>query len=191
MKLCPSYGFVSLWGDYLLKARQEVAELLNEAEELVEYTNRKPRLLTALVFIMIGAWAVIESVVYRFAPDAMFFVFLAGLLLLYAAAWILRFSGREYVCVTNERVLYRKINLFGKPGRVMSYPLRDISKASLCRTFVNFQQKTQYGHVLLILGNRKRYVLPYLQSGMFVVEAIRDECGKIAMSLKEEKGDCL
>jgi len=166
----------------MMEASLEVKTLLGELEHVVEHSERKPRILVGVICIILGLWAVIEPFLYLFSSAVLIAVFLSGTVFLYISVWTLVFCKREYVCVTNKRVIYRKTNLLGGRGRVMFFPLEEITRARLCRTVTAFHHKSYSGHVLLVLENRKHYVLPFLQNGVFIVEAIRDECGNIAAS---------
>ena len=164
-----------------METNPEIAELLHASESIVEYSSRKPRFLIGVLWMILGLWIVLESMFHAIPNPSLELVALiiAGLLFLYASVWVLIFSKREYVCVTNERVLYRKTNFVGKQGRIVSFPLQEITKARLCRITILFRQKQQTGHILLVIRNRRKYILPYLDNGMFIVEAIRDERSKI------------
>ena len=156
--------------------------LLRETECFVEHSGRKPRTVIGVIFCGIGLWAVFEPVLLLFRYSELVVSFIIGLILLYAAMWILLISRREYVCVTNERLIYQKVNLIGKSGKTLSFQLQDISKARLGRSMTSYRQKEQSGHVVLIMTSGKVRVLPCLKNGMFIVEAIREECKKLSGS---------
>ena len=159
--------------------------LLRETERFVEHSGRKPRIVIGVICCGIGLWAVLEPVLFLFRYSELVVSFIIGLMLLYAAMWILLISRREYVCVTNERLIYQKVNLVGKSGRTLSFRLQDIGKARLGRSMLSYRQTEQSGHVVLIMRSGKVRVLPCLINGMFIVEALREECKKLSCSQAE------
>ena len=167
-----------------MKRKWEVDEQLNETECIVEYSERKPRLVTGISLFVVGAPAVWEPVVRGFFSAALVAEFLFGLLLVYLSVWTLILCGREYVCVTNQRVLYRKVNALGKRGKVLRFPLDNITEARLCKISVMYR-KRHSGEILLTFGNRKQCNLPFLQNGQYVLDAIWEEAGKIAARGRE------
>lgn len=163
----------------------EIDELMGQSERVVEFSGRKPQVLLGVVCGLIGIYTVIESFWNQF--DSILFIgeFVLGLIFLYITVWILIFCRNEYICVTNERVLYRKITLLGKRGKIQSYLLRDIASVRLCRAAINVNRQTHSGEILLVLENRKKYIFPILHNGQYILDAIRQECSKLSTSDKE------
>lgn len=165
-----------------MERKAELERILHTDERVVEQSQRKPRLFVGISCLLVGA-VLAGNALLRARSGAAFLPDLAaGALLLYAALWTLVLCTRELVCVTTERVLYLRVGPFGRPRSCLSFPLRDIRKARLCKT-ISFRQ-FESGEVLLVLDGRE-YVLPPLKNGLFVLDAVRAERADLAVAARE------
>lgn len=162
-----------------MKAYEDLEHLLHPQEEVIELSERRPRLPTGIACMVVGIPLLIDPLHQMFATPAFVAEFLLGLLLLYLGVRLTILSRRAYLAVTNERVLYRAIDLLGRRGRTLSIPLEEITGARLCKTATMYRQRYA-GEILLTLRNHKRRLLPSLQNGQFILDAIREGCSRRA-----------
>jgi hypothetical protein len=89
--------------------------------------------------------------------------------------WLQR---REFACVTNQRLLYRHLDLFAKPDGVKSIDLNNVKSARLCQTAMAWRD-TKRGEVLIKQKDGGQYTTPPLMNGQFILDAIRAERAEI------------
>jgi hypothetical protein len=164
--------------------KPEVAELLLEGEIPVEYTKRKPRQLLGAALAVVGIPTVMEPLIRQFVTVEFIMEFLVGLALVYFAVREFLVCTREFACVTNQRVLYRRVTWRGKPGRTKAVFLSDISSAKLCQTAMAWRN-CYSGDVLMKFAKGGQYVTPFLENGQFILDAIREERANIAIAKHE------
>lgn len=111
---------------------------------------------------------------------------LGALALAYFGVRCLFLQSREFVCVTDKRVLCQKIDWRGRPGRLSVFSMGDISGVKLCRSSVIFGNKKS-GEIILQLHGGKSCMLPFLQNGEYVMEAIDEELSKFSGQPTENK----
>lgn len=158
---------------------------LKENEHIVEHSGRKYRGFSGCTLFIVGIPCMLEPVIKGFISYSFLIEFLVGCLLMYGVLWNFVLCQNEYVCVTNERILYRKCNFLGKTAKVISYPIKDVAKARLCRTSVMWKNRYD-GQLILKLHGRTR-ILPPLYNGQYVLDAIRESRDELAGKLKEER----
>jgi len=164
---------------------QELEGLLGESERIIEHSERKPRVFYGIIYLTIGALLVFEFFSSRNSSYLFLIGLLIGLVFLYIAAWMLFICRNEYVCVTNKRVIYRKSNYLGKFAGVKSFDLRDIEGVRLFKMNSMFTWQRHGGEVFLDLRDKKKYAMPSLSNGQYILDAIRQECGIIAAADRE------
>ena len=154
-------------------------QLIEESETLLEYSHGRPRVLlgggSLAMGCIIGADAVRYLLVSRWGVP----VLLGALALAYLGVRCLFFQAREFVCVTDKRVLYQKTDWCGRPGRLSVFLMGEIAGVRLCRSSVMFG-KGQSGEIILELRGGKSCMLPFLQNGEHIMEAIGEELSKFS-----------
>lgn len=164
--------------------KPEVVELMLEGEIPVEYTQRKSRHLIGAALVIVGIPTTVEPLIRQFAAVEFAMEFLLGLSLMYFAVRELLICTREFACVTNQRVIYRRVTWRGKLGRTKAVFLTDISSAKLCQT-AKAWRNCHSGEVLMKLTKGGQYVTPFLENGQFILDAIRAERANIAIAKHE------
>lgn len=154
---------------------------LGQGERIVEHSGRKYQALTGAALLILGIPCVAEPVIRGFASVGFWVEFIVGCMFSYGALWALVLCQKEYVCVTNERILYHRCNFLGKKKKVISYPIKGVSRARLCRTSVMWKNRYD-GQVLLKIHNRTR-ILPMLYNGQYVLDAIRESRDELAAKM--------
>ena len=152
--------------------RPEVTELLLPGEGMIEFSARKYRKMYGTALGLLGVTLTVDPIVRFFASFAFGVEFLLGLLLLYAAAREFFLSRREFVCVTDQRLLYRKVDWLGRPGKCKEIAISTITSAKLCQRAMAWRD-TFAGEVLMHLENGGQYVTVHLENGQYILDAIR------------------
>ena len=162
-----------------MERKPDIDEIVSESEKTVEFSVRRPQFLQGTACAVLGLPMAAEPLIRQFSSLAYAAEFLAGLIFIYAAVWVLVLSRREYVCITDKQILHRKVDLLGRRTGVRAFALRDIKSVRLCKSSTMYRQKYS-GEVLLVFRNKKKHILPFLENGQYILDAIREQCDEIA-----------
>ncbi len=160
---------------------ETIQERLKDGECIKEYSALQPRWLSGSICALAGAAIAADSLLHPSGAGIALVVLGAALLYLGLRLTVLRKNA--YVCVTDQRVLYRKVNWYGGPGRLREIPIAELEAAGLCRTTVMFGARKS-GEGILRLKSGKERLLPLMQNAEYVIETIE---GEITALRSEEK----
>lgn len=97
--------------------RPEVQELMQQDETLVEFTRRIPRKVLGGAYVLLAAAMTGDALIHGVSSALFAGELAAGLGFVYLALREFLLATREFVCVTDRRLIYRKVNFLGRPAR--------------------------------------------------------------------------
>ena len=160
-----------IWEEEAPQSRKEGAmRWLLKGERIQEYSRRRPSLWAGGSCLLVGMAVGAEAMMYLFSAFGGA-ALVAGALFFYLGIRLLIFYGREGVWVTDQRVLYQKVTWRGSPGRLVEIPLREIRGVRLYKSCSMYVESCG-GAVILRLKDQGQYVLPFLENGQYVMEAV-------------------
>lgn len=163
---------------FLIQQHPEIKGQLGTLEMVREFSYRKPAIWTGLFLVFAGVVVLVDIIthfLFRGLVWSIPFLILC-LIQIYLGIRLAILVRREYVFVTSRRVVYQKMNLWGKPAaNARSVLISDIACAHLFKRAVMFQAQSGGGDLLLKLKSNKKWLLPALYHGEYVTEAIASE----------------
>ena len=175
-KRAPQGAAEHAYAEMLLRQHPWLRDELSEGESPEAFSYRKPESLTGVFLTGIGLFVIADTLLHLSAFGGVLtgaLIALAGAAIFYGGIWILRFAGRAWVLVTPERLLYRHIDLFGKPGRTLTIPRAEIRSARFLKSTVMYRITRSDGEILVTRKSGKTVLLPVLRDGEAVLEALR------------------
>ena len=109
---------------------ENIHERLKDGECIKEYSALQPRWLSGSICFLAGAAISADSLLHQSGVGMA--LVLLGAMLLYLGFRLVVLRKNAYICVTNQRVLYRKINWYGGPGGLWEVPISELETASSC-----------------------------------------------------------
>lgn len=162
------------YAEMLLRQHPWLKEHLTEQELPLAFSYRKPETLTGISLLFIGAVGTVDTLLHFTGLGGI----LPGVLLLlacavsgYAGIWFLRFARRSYVLVTSEKVVYRKTDFLGRPGKTVLIPRSRIKRVRLLKSTVMYRGAQGDGVISITMENGKTAALPRLTDGEAVLGA--------------------
>ena len=161
--------------------RPEVQELMQQDETLVEFTRRIPRKVLGGAYVLLAAVMTGDALIHGVSSALFAGELAAGLGFVYLALREFLLATREFVCVTDRRLIYRKVNFLGRPARAKTAMLSHIVTPKLCQRAMAWRD-TYQGEVLITLCKGKQFLTPLLNNGQFVLDAIRSERNNLSFA---------
>lgn len=163
------------YAEMLLRQHPWMRALLHAEEKPLGFSYRNAEVMHGGFAALLGAFCVVDAVLqFQGFPAALaVLVILIGIALLWAGVWLLCFRKRSYIIVTNERVLWRKINAFGKDGKLVEISRADIQRVRYLKSTVMYRIRRKDGAVALYLKNGKTVVISGVRDGETIFTSIR------------------
>jgi hypothetical protein len=155
-----------------------IREKLEKDEILLVVSTRNPQLVSGLLCFALGAFMLL------YTPSLFVFDTLLTLILLLTVAafiWtgirLTKLVKREYMFVTNSRVVHQKTDLLGRVTvRSITIPLAEISRLHLYRSAIMLRGfNSTNGDLAIKKKNGKSHLIPSLTNSEDVAEILKEE----------------
>lgn len=162
-------------GEMLLRQYPWMKELLqaDEIPQAVSFQNAD--LFHGIIIVFLGIFCVVSPVLRLkgYGPLPAMLLILAGIALIWLGIWLICFRKRGYMIVTQRRVLHRKINLFGRDGKLLEIDRRSIVRVRFLKSTVMYRIGRADGAIAITLDQNKTIVIPDLRDGEKTFSSLR------------------
>ncbi len=163
------------YGEMLHRQYPWMKELLHadEIPQAVSFQNAD--LFHGILIVFLGSFCVVSPVLRLsgYGPLLAMLLIFAGIALAWLGIWLICFRKRGYLIVTQSRVLYRKINLFGKDGKLLEIDRKTIVRVRFLKSTVMYHIGRADGAIAITLDQNKTIVIPDLRDGEKTFSSLR------------------
>jgi hypothetical protein len=166
----------AIQANLLLRQYPRLKEQLCGGEVMLAISQRKPMRITGLFCILIGIVAAVQTLEFFLfqhpwwgAAALPFFV-----AVVWAGVWLAFLMGREYVFVTDSRIVHQRLDLLGRrKSSVVSILFSEIEGVNLYRSSILFRTfDNMDGDLLIRRKNGSSYIVMALQDSVNLSEIL-------------------
>lgn len=164
------------YSEMLLRQYPWLKKQMGIGEYPISLSFRKPELPFGTAILFIGCFILLDTLLHLKAfggPFLSLLLILIGVSMIYAGVWALCFVKKAYIFVTKQRIVYQKVNLLGRPGKVLTLPRSEIQGVRFLKSTVMYFIKRSDGDISITTKSGKTILIPGVRDAENILGALR------------------
>lgn len=160
----------------LLRQYPWLKNQMADAEYPISLSFRKPELLFGSAVLFVGCFILLDTLLHLKFFGGLFpglLLILIGSAMIYAGVWALCFVKKGYVFVTSQRIAYQKVDLLGRPGKILTLPRSEIQSARFLKGTVMYFIKRSDGDISITTKSGKTILISGVRDAENILGALR------------------